>query len=148
MMSSSPDIPVYSDVMDGELTFGEWLDDRLRERQMTQTALAERIDVAPSTVNAWVNDVSPPRKRACRLIADALKVSRSEVLRRAGYEVTTASNPEATLSSIANSDTNQHVLLMAGKTSDFTPSDWALVDALIDQINENKRGAGNGVDSQ
>jgi transcriptional regulator with XRE-family HTH domain len=72
--------------MSTKTTFGEWLDDRLREHGWKQTAFARMLDVAPSTVNAWVNDVSPPRRRVCARIADLLNVSRREVLERAGYD--------------------------------------------------------------
>lgn len=78
----------YSPFMSGGLTFGEWLEDRLKERRWSQTAFADQIGVARSTVSSWVNNVQPPRRRIARDIAKALGVEVDEVLIRAGYPPT------------------------------------------------------------
>jgi transcriptional regulator with XRE-family HTH domain len=67
------------------LTFGEWLDDQLRQRRWSQSAFADAVGVARPTVNSWVNNVQPPRRRVLPLIAKVLGVSSNEVLVRAGY---------------------------------------------------------------
>jgi len=73
-MSIISDVAVYHRFMSGTLTFGEWLHDHLKERGLTQAALADRLNVAPTTVNAWVNGGSLPRRRVRREIAEALDV--------------------------------------------------------------------------
>lgn len=78
-MSSISDIVLYRARMGTILTFGEWLDDRLRERRLTQTEFAALLDTSQSTVNAWVNNASRPTRRNVRAIADALSVDREEV---------------------------------------------------------------------
>jgi transcriptional regulator with XRE-family HTH domain len=77
---------MYYRGMDAELTFGEWLEDKLRELRITQTAFANLVDVSQSTVSAWVNDVSPPRRRVLPRIAEVLGVDDDDVRRRAGYD--------------------------------------------------------------
>ena len=82
-LSSPCDFFCYSLSM--RLSFGEWLDDRLRERGWSQVAFAETVGVARQTVGTWVNNVKPPRRRAARDIAKVLGIETNEVLVRAGY---------------------------------------------------------------
>lgn len=72
---SSPDV---------NLSFGEWLEDQIFSRGLTQVDLANAIGTSQSTVSAWVNNESVPRARSCDAIADALGIDRNEVRRRAG----------------------------------------------------------------
>lgn len=87
-MSSGSDIAMYDKSMNGDpgekLTFGEWLDDRLREKGWTQADFANFLEVAPTTVNAWVNNVNIPSRRSARMIANALHVSWNSVLVQTG----------------------------------------------------------------
>ncbi|WP_438487270.1 helix-turn-helix transcriptional regulator [Streptomyces sp. S186] len=55
--------------------FAEWLVGMLRQRAMSQKALAEMIEVTPAAVNGWVNGRSVPRLEKIKLIAAALGVS-------------------------------------------------------------------------
>ncbi|MCZ1009089.1 helix-turn-helix transcriptional regulator [Streptomyces lydicus] len=55
--------------------FAEWLEGVLRQRGMSQKALAEMIDVTPAAVNGWVNGRSVPRYEKITLIAAALEVA-------------------------------------------------------------------------
>ncbi|MFC9232773.1 helix-turn-helix transcriptional regulator [Streptomyces decoyicus] len=55
--------------------FAEWLEGVLRQRGMSQKALAEMIDVTPAAVNGWVNGRSVPRYEKITLIAAALGVA-------------------------------------------------------------------------
>jgi transcriptional regulator with XRE-family HTH domain len=84
-MSSIVGAICYVNSMKQDISFGEWLEDQLKERGWTQVAFADAIDVARSTVNNWINNYKPPRRRACRHIADVLQIDENEVLVRAGY---------------------------------------------------------------
>jgi transcriptional regulator with XRE-family HTH domain len=86
-MSTISDIRVYAGYVNSRLSFGEWLGDQLKDQDLTQVALAETLNVAPTTVNAWVNGVSKPRRRSFRAIATAIGVSLAEFERAINGEV-------------------------------------------------------------
>lgn len=54
----------------------------LRERKMTQTALAEKICVHKGVVNKWINGVRYPRLDDAARVADVLGVSLDELYGR------------------------------------------------------------------
>lgn len=54
----------------------------LRERKMTQTALAEKICVHRGVVNKWINGVRYPRLDDAARVADVLGVSLDELYGR------------------------------------------------------------------
>lgn len=83
--SSVAEDQCYDPFMSGRLLFGEWLEDRLKDKRWTQAAFAEVVGVAASTVSGWINNTQPPRRRMARAIAEALGVNVNEVLIRAGY---------------------------------------------------------------
>ncbi|MFC5724759.1 helix-turn-helix domain-containing protein [Streptomyces gamaensis] len=62
--------------------FAEWLVDMLKQRGMSQKALAARIDVTPAAVNAWVFGRSMPRYEKIASIAEALGVSVEDAVNR------------------------------------------------------------------
>lgn len=64
--------------------FGAWLQKQLNRRQWTQTELAKRAGVGQTTVSAWLRGARLPDALSCDKIADALFLSRDEVLARAG----------------------------------------------------------------
>jgi SOS-response transcriptional repressor LexA len=70
--------------MNIELSFGEWLQDHLVERDLRQQDLAELLGADQSSVSDWVNDKTKPGPRYCDAIAGALGLDRNEVRRRAG----------------------------------------------------------------
>lgn len=119
------------------LTFGEWLDDQLRRKGWTQAAFADLVGAARTTVNTWVNDVTPPRRRAARDIARALGVEVDEVLVRAGYPPQTvgyvlpeerdaAAEPERPVS--------ERGLWLWGRWDRLPEADQQLVEALIERL--------------
>lgn len=131
----------YDLSMNSTLTFGEWLDDRLKERHWSQAAFAEHISVARQTVSSWVNNVQPPRRRVIRAIADALEVDVNEVLIRAGYPPTkhgyrlpeeTARKPEA----IDFED--PRLRFFAAKSGKLTDDEWDLIKRLIETLAEDE----------
>ena len=87
-LSSISDIPRYHKCMNTELTFGEWLEDQILGRGMTQVEFSEAIDVGQTTVSAWVNNVSPPSRRNAYRVARFLGIPALDVLERAGIKPT------------------------------------------------------------
>lgn len=67
-----------------ELTFGEWLKDRLDEAGMEQQQLAARLGVNASTISKWVHGLSTPHANTCDRIAAELDLDPDEVRDRAG----------------------------------------------------------------
>lgn len=66
------------------LTFGEWLADRLDERDLQQQELAALVGAEPSTVSNWVKGKTIPREPMCDRIAEELGLDPDEVRKRAG----------------------------------------------------------------
>jgi transcriptional regulator with XRE-family HTH domain len=71
--------------------FGWWLQDKLRERELTQTALADKARVAQATISRWTEkDIRPDTKKLAQ-VADALGLNdaeRVEMFARAGHHAT------------------------------------------------------------
>lgn len=65
-------------------TFGEWLDDQLKQRGWSRPRLSRITGYSPATIEAWVNGRRNPRENACDAIADAFGVDRNMVRRLAG----------------------------------------------------------------
>lgn len=65
-------------------TFGEWLEDQLKERGWSRPRLARMIDYSPGAVTSWIRGDRTPEERACVMIAEVFGISANEVLRRAG----------------------------------------------------------------
>lgn len=62
--------------------FADWLVGMLRQRGMSQKALAELIEVTPAAVNGWVNGRSEPRYEKIKAIAAALGVTAEDAVDR------------------------------------------------------------------
>ncbi|MFF4560964.1 helix-turn-helix domain-containing protein [Streptomyces sp. NPDC001435] len=71
--------------------FGVWLERQLRTRQMTQTSLADALDVTPAAVSAWITGRAEPREDRKRAVAAVLGLDEETVHRRAA-EVAAASS--------------------------------------------------------
>ena len=61
-------------------SFGGILNSLLWERELTQTWLAEKIGVAPTTVFNWVRENRPPAIDRFALMADALELDDADVI--------------------------------------------------------------------
>ncbi|WP_329228208.1 helix-turn-helix transcriptional regulator [Streptomyces canus] len=68
--------------------FGIWLDRQLRKQGMTQTALADMLNVTPAAVSAWVTGRAEPREDRKRAIAAALGTDEATVYSRTADAVT------------------------------------------------------------
>jgi transcriptional regulator with XRE-family HTH domain len=66
----------------GAQEFGIWLDRQLRKQDMTQTALADMLNVTPAAVSAWVKGRAEPREDRKRAIAAALGTDEATVYSR------------------------------------------------------------------
>ncbi|GAA0435596.1 helix-turn-helix transcriptional regulator [Streptomyces luteireticuli] len=62
--------------------FAEWLVGMLKQRGMSQKALADLIEVTPAAVNAWVSGRSEPRYEKITAIAEALGVTVEDAVSR------------------------------------------------------------------
>jgi transcriptional regulator with XRE-family HTH domain len=67
-----------------KITFGEWLKTQLKERDMTQSELAAKIDVHPPQVSRLISGERTPTSDILVKIADALLLPRETVLAAAG----------------------------------------------------------------
>ncbi|WP_141205189.1 helix-turn-helix domain-containing protein [Streptomyces griseorubiginosus] len=68
--------------------FGIWLERQLRKQSMTQTALADMLNVTPAAVSAWVTGRAEPREDRKRAIATALGTDEATVYTRKADAVT------------------------------------------------------------
>lgn len=100
IMSTISDIALYPVVMDDQLTFGEWLEDLYLNRYGGQTEFADAINVAQSTVSAWVTLIQPPGRRNRLSIARVLDVPIDEVNERVSRQ--TWRNHEARVGAALN----------------------------------------------
>jgi len=123
-----------------ELSFGEWLEDQLRERGWTQAAFADLAQVSRTTVNSWINSVQPPRRRAARDIARALNVDVDEVLVRAGYPPT---RPDYVLPEDRPKSTHENregyderVTFFAANADKLSDEDWEMLRRFIERLTE------------
>lgn len=81
ILSIGSHISPYDGQMETGLTFGEWLEDALVRKGLTQAMLAEQIGVTQPTVSGWVNGAIPS-KRVRRDLADALDMTTSSLEQR------------------------------------------------------------------
>lgn len=140
-MSSTCDIAGYHVEMDALLTFGEWIEDRYRERYGGQTEFARAIDVGQSTVSSWVNHKRPPSRRNRVRIAGALGVSVDEVNRRVAEQVWENDADESSVSEskeVSAAPRRKKVHWLAGVPAMIDRAcghlEWMLRDALAWQI--------------
>ena len=54
--------------------FGKWLKERLRENSLSQSALAEALDVSPACITQYVTGITCPGVSTLVRICDALEV--------------------------------------------------------------------------
>lgn len=100
-------------------SFGEWLVARMEERDLRQYQFAQMVGTSPTAVSAWVNGAKRPTRRSCWAIADALGISRDEVLIAAGHQF-----PGRPLVFVRRSDEEytdeefEHVLMLALRDHD------------------------------
>ncbi|WP_410608796.1 helix-turn-helix transcriptional regulator [Amycolatopsis sp. lyj-109] len=62
--------------------FGSWLARQLRQAELTQAQLAERIPITRAAVSAWVNNRAEPRPETQRKIAEILGTDSASVYNR------------------------------------------------------------------
>lgn len=83
--------------------FGTYIKALMDGKGWTQVDLATAVDVAPSTVNNWLNNPDPviPKPATLNRLADKLSVPRREMLEHAGFEIEDSVSPEARAGRIA-----------------------------------------------
>jgi transcriptional regulator with XRE-family HTH domain len=81
---SSPDKDVKHIRAMSANEFADWLKQQLIRRQWSQAVFARRAGVTDTAVSLWVSGKRLPDAESCDKIAEALFVSRDEVLARAG----------------------------------------------------------------
>ncbi|MFC8430775.1 helix-turn-helix domain-containing protein [Streptomyces sp. NPDC057253] len=77
-----------AEVISSAQEFGIWLERQLRKQGMTQTALADMLNVTPAAVSAWVTGRAEPREDRKRAIATALGTDEATVYTRKADAVT------------------------------------------------------------
>lgn len=121
-------------------TFGEWLDEQLRERRWSRPQLGRAIGYSQAAVQAWIRGVRQPEERACRLIADALGVEQDEVLRRAGREAPPA---VVDVANGPNEQSTQGLLTGSQGVSDDTVTQFlSRIESEVERIAAGLRRAG------
>lgn len=85
-------------------TFGTYIKSLMDRKGWSQVDLAVAVNVAPSTVNNWLNNPEPviPKPATLNRLADKLDVPRREMLEHAGFEIEDSGSPEARAGRIAN----------------------------------------------
>jgi transcriptional regulator with XRE-family HTH domain len=73
-MLISPDSQI-----DRTTTFGAWLRQKLRLREVNAAGLARRLDVRPGVVSHWINNKRAPSVPSCYAIADVLDLTPDQV---------------------------------------------------------------------
>ncbi|SCF26947.1 MULTISPECIES: helix-turn-helix transcriptional regulator [unclassified Streptomyces] len=68
-------------------SFGDWLNDQLAQRGMTQRELAEAVEVTPAAVNAWTKGRSVPRMDKIQRVAEAFGVPTVDAVERRAPQV-------------------------------------------------------------
>jgi len=66
------------------LMFGEWLNEELKKRGLSQYAFGKMIDVTPTHINHLINGRRKPSAEMLEAIAKGLKLPQEEVYRKAG----------------------------------------------------------------
>lgn len=77
--------------------FGTYIKMLMDRKNWSQSDLAAHAKVAASTVNNWLNNDDPviPKPATLNRLADALEVTRREMLEHAGFEIEDSPSPEA-----------------------------------------------------
>ena len=77
--------------------FGTYIKMLMDGKGWSQSDLAAKIGVAPSTVNNWINNEDPviPKPAALNELADKFGVTRREMLEHAGFEIEDSPSQEA-----------------------------------------------------
>lgn len=92
----------YTTHMDN--SFGIWLSRQLKQREMTQSDLAAKMETRPSTVGNWVHGRRRPDHESCRKIAEALYLPQAMVEEAAGWDS----------AELIDYDTEEEGVLLAG----------------------------------
>jgi transcriptional regulator with XRE-family HTH domain len=74
--------------------FGRWLQRQLDRREWKQADFARRVSLSTGTVSHWITGKRIPDPPSCDLIADALGIDVTDVLRRAGHLPVVSDDPE------------------------------------------------------
>jgi transcriptional regulator with XRE-family HTH domain len=126
--------------MTGKLSFGEWLDDQLREKRWTQTSFAESVDVSPSTVSTWISNTHLPGRRVMSRIARVLDLDINEVLVRAGYPPMDAGYrlPENRNEEMKTDEESpiydDRVRFFAANADKLSEEDWEMLKRFIERL--------------
>lgn len=65
-------------------TFGQWLQRQVQRRQWSQAELSRRAGVSGTSISHWIAGRTIPDTESCDKLAEALFLSRDEVMARAG----------------------------------------------------------------
>ena len=68
-----------------EITFAEWLQDKLEEKEWKPADLARAADMDPGVLSNLINGKRNPGVESCKAIAKALKIPLAEVYRAARF---------------------------------------------------------------
>lgn len=107
--------------------FQNWLNRELNFRGWSQSELARRANITPSTISRILTGDRKIGNDVATSIADALRVPKEEVLRAAG--LLTKSNPR---------DERIERILM--RIEELDSQDQEVIDALIETLLERRRG--------
>lgn len=126
-------------VDDGRPVIADWLFDHLNETEWSYRALARKIGVHPSTVGHWVAGRSIPEPPNIIKLADVFGESRDMLLALAGHRPEDAEPDEVM---------RERAMVWAHKLAGSSPSEIAMVDAVVNTIAEQVRrnqDGGNGL---
>lgn len=68
-----------------EITFGEWLQGKLKERELKPADLARASGLDPGVISNLLNEKRNPGVESCQAISKALKIPLAEVYRAARF---------------------------------------------------------------
>ena len=87
---TKPQIPGSKATRNWAINFAAFLRSQLEEQNLRQADLAARADVDPARISNWVSEENPsrPKRRSCEALARALNLDETDVLRQAGYSIT------------------------------------------------------------
>ena len=109
--------------------FGEWLDKELIQRGWSQSELARRGGVSPSTVQQAVTGITKPGPRLCQAIARAFGMPAEEVFRLASLLPSVPVVRSRRI--IYETDTGDRILELWRR---LNPDDQALISALLERL--------------
>jgi transcriptional regulator with XRE-family HTH domain len=100
--------------------------------KLSQSDFARVVGVSQSTVSRWIYSPSKPEPEKLGKIADALKVSKDELLYRAGHATTpTASHTRPTASEPAPHPLAVDVRLLLAQSSPVPADERAALEAVL-----------------